>query len=750
MVLSFLLTSALVLSPLSAPKESCIDTIAESVLVSSYKQIVPIERIASPVSTVGIEEMESRGMGSIKSFSSLVPNLHIPDYGSAMTSSIYLRGLGSRMDNPVIGLYVDDIPVMNKNSYDFDMMDISGAALLRGPQATLYGRNSMCGVLVVKTLSSDDFQGFKASLEYGSANTVSAKLSCYGENGLGLMIGYRHSDGYYCNYYNGKMADPYDALNLRFRASKKIRRDLVFENILSASLLGQGGYPYREYDFSESVLKPLAYNDPCGYKRLNVTDGIKFKYMPETFSLSSVTSFQFLSDKMTLDQDFTTASLFTMSQAQNEGALTQELILKPESGWRTSWWNWQTGFFGFFKHNAMSAPVRFKKDGIDDIILANANAGMQSGLPGAHLYIKENEFDIDSRFGISTLGLALYHESCFNFGNWLLTAGLRLDYEGAWMNYDCFSALNYRLEAPGLGTPAGYRYYECEYKGTSDNAWFEVMPKISALYDFGNIKAFASVSKGYKSGGFNVQLFSDILQNKMMQGIMNDMGVYPDEASFTSAGKTSYKPESCWDAEAGFRFDVPVGEHRFSGALSAFYIACSDQQITVFPPGKNTGRMMANVGRSASCGVETDLSYNWKGLSFNASYGYCNARFVKYDDGNNDYSGNRLPYSPEHTLNALVAYKWDMRNDYFRNIEFSVGASGAGRIWWDEANGLYQPFYCLLNVGVRASFRWFDVYLQGDNLLDSMYNVFYFKSVGRSFYQIGKPLRLTIGIAVTI
>ena len=147
------------------------DTLSGAVLVSDYKQVLPLERIASPVTEVNLAQMESRGIDDIKKLSSLVPNLLIPDYGSSMTSSIYLRGFGSRIDNPVIGLYVDDIPVMNKNSYDTGMYDIADAALLRGPQGTLYGRNSMCGVLALNTLSPENYHGAKLSLEYGNANS---------------------------------------------------------------------------------------------------------------------------------------------------------------------------------------------------------------------------------------------------------------------------------------------------------------------------------------------------------------------------------------------------------------------------------------------------------------------------------------------------------------------------------------------------------------------------------------------------
>ena len=101
-----------------------LDTLSESVLVTPFKQMQSLERLASPVSVVFLKDMEDRGLKNPKDLSSIIPNLLIPDYGSAMTSTIYLRGFGSRIDNPVIGLYIDDVPVMNKNSYDLELFDV--------------------------------------------------------------------------------------------------------------------------------------------------------------------------------------------------------------------------------------------------------------------------------------------------------------------------------------------------------------------------------------------------------------------------------------------------------------------------------------------------------------------------------------------------------------------------------------------------------------------------------------------------
>ena len=129
------------------PDKEVADTLPASSVAASMKQAFRLDKLAAPFTSAFALEMEQRGLGSPRALSTIVPNLHIPDYGSAMTSSVYLRGFGSRIDNPVLGLYIDDIPILDKNLYDFDFLDIRRADLLRGPQGTLYGRNAMTGVL---------------------------------------------------------------------------------------------------------------------------------------------------------------------------------------------------------------------------------------------------------------------------------------------------------------------------------------------------------------------------------------------------------------------------------------------------------------------------------------------------------------------------------------------------------------------------------------------------------------------------
>lgn len=742
---------------LAAHIPSAHDTLAVSMVASSVKRVLSEKELAIPVTTLTMKEIEAAALSSPKDLSGLVPGLMIPDYGSSMTSTIYLRGIGSRMENPVIGLYVDDVPVIDKNNYDFSFLDIRRVDMYRGPQGTLYGRNSMLGVLSVETLSPKAWQGIRASLEYGSASAFAARASVYQKN-LGVAAMYRHSAGFYTNEYDGRSCDPLDAAALRVRYACKLKNADV-DNILSVSYTDEGGYPYRLWTAGkpENVqakavaggwLSPVSYNDKSAYRRLSIMDGFRVNASVHGWRLSSVTSMQMLFDKMVMDQDFTPASMFTLQQRQRQCALTQEVVLKPSG--KVKWWDSQSGVFAFAKHNGMYAPVEFLADGIRTLILDNANSHIPQDF--GSLSLKEDKFLIPSDFSLWTINAAVYHESYFTLGRWLLTAGLRLDGEMDSMDYDSRSDIHFKLTRM-----PSYLDLHTEYSGRESNGFVRLLPKVSAVFDASTakmrrkgvmLKLVASASRGYKSGGFNTQIFSDILQNKMMNGMMDRLGVYLDSAGETEASATSYKPESCMDYEAGARFSIGGARHVVEALATAYYIDCRNQQITVFPFGNGTGRMMANAGRSRSLGVEMEAMWKWKGLNVNASASFMNARFAEYYDGREDYSGNRIPYSPSSTLYMRASYRFPVNSRMLSAVMLSADVSRTGSIAWNETGDMSQPAYALLGAEVRCLFKGIDLFIRGDNLTGTDYCTFYFKSVGNSFFQAGKPGRWNAGVAM--
>ena len=454
-------------------------------------------------------------------------------------------------------------------------------------------------------------------------------------------------------------------------------------------------------------------------------------------------------DRMRMDNDLTPASIFTLEQEQKEWAVTEDVVFRTNDMSRR--WQWLTGAYGFYKTIDMQAPVSILDEGINSLVLGNMPDMLKQLL----------EFDRDaltvaSNFDLPTYGLALYHESSLRAGErWRFTAGLRLDYEVAKMKYDNFSQIGYKMGAMRPGMPPmipDFRMVEVPFKGDEKLDYLELLPKVAVNFTTDAGDLYVTATRGYKAGGFNTQIFSDILQNKVKTALMSDamtaMGrpAAPSEPSpYDAASVTTYRPEYSWNYEVGGK--LRFADNRLNWDFAAFWIECRDQQLTVFPEGLTTGRMMSNAGKSRSRGVETTLEWQrrepLRGLSVVGSYGYTNAKFVEFNDGKNDYADNYLPYAPQHTASLGVSYRFFVSNNGFlQYLDLNASWQGAGKIYWNEANTSAQNFYSQLNASVMLQFKNVALSLWGRNLTDTDFYTFYFKSMNNNFYNHGKPCRI--------
>jgi len=708
---------------------------------------------AMSVSTFRNDQLESLRIDEPKALSLTVPNFIQADYGSKMTSSMYIRGIGARMEQPAIGLYLDNIPILNKNSYDQDLYDIGQIYVLRGPQGTLYGRNTIGGVIDIHTLSPLYYQGTRLRAGYGNGNSSEFTVSTYQKPtedlGLSFSWNHRYSDGFFTNEYNGNSADRILSESGRIRVVYRLNPSWTLENTLLSGYIKQKGFAYGLYDDQTGTVSPIDHNDPCTYERFNLTDVITFRHQRAGWDFSSTTSYQYTDDEMVMDQDFRPVSIFTLRQAQKEHAATQEFVLRTDTD---APWQWTTGVFGFYKHNRMEAPVTFKRDGIDQLILANANAGIASGMPGmnASLLIQENSFPIESHFKLPVWGASVYHQSAYRMDRWKFTAGIRADYEHTAIDFTNNATIHYRFNP----TMPDYKKLPVVLSGENKKSFFEVMPRLSAAYHINSGILYGSVSRGYKSGGYNTQIFSDILQNQMMIDLFADLGMELEglgKMPYEPSEAISYSPEYSWNYEAGAHLSFLEGRLSLDAAL--FYIDLRDQQLTTFPPGQTTGRMMANAGHSRSYGAELTAGYRRGRFHLNGAYGYTNAKFMDYvfagEDGPVDCAGLYIPYIPQHTVSAMGQYCQPLPG-WFDDLTFDVSWQGTGRIHWNETNTARQPFYGQLNGSLALNRKDFSVRLWGKNLTETDFNTFYFRSLRHSFVQRGKPLQFGISVQVKL
>ena len=786
MFLSILLP-LLAVAPVSVPAEAS-DTRPDTIRLEEV-EVVPMIREnglmrqqPSAVSLIGQKEMSASHITSLKSAAPLVPNLFIPDYGSRLTSAIYIRGIGSRINTPAVGMYVDDIPYADKSAFDFNFYDIERIDVLRGPQGTLYGRNTMGGLVKVYTRNPFYYTGtdVRLGLSTGDGHR-DASLTHYQRfsDSFALSAGgyYEGSNGFFRNDLTGQKADKMQAGGGRVRAIWLPATQWKLDLTLGYDYSDEGAYPYY---YTGTLSGTEAYADCIGkimnnresrYRRGLFNAGLNLEYKADTWQLNAITGYQQIADRMFMDQDFLRDDVYTLEQRQRIKTLTEEVTLK---GTGKGWWQWVTGANVMYQWLHTDGPVTFLQDGVSSLIEDNTNLifkRLQEAnpkMPTMGIALKDREFVVSSLMDTPTLDLALFHNSTFSWNHWKFTAGLRLDYERLRLDYYSDSDILFDFNIK-MSPAMTMNYPDLKaaplFDGDMSDDYLQLLPKFSLMYEWDNrSNLYASINKGHRSGGYNVQMFSDLVQGEMRTQMItgiNEAGkgvvqkMMGDEAyqALLTQGDVStvaYKPEYSWNYELGSHLTLADGSLRLDMAL--FYSRIYDQQISRFAP-SGLGRMMVNAGESESYGGE--LAAHWqptRHLALTGSYGYTHATFLEYEDGKGaDYSGNFTPFVPRQNLYLDAAYTWFLgRTDADQRLTLGADLTGTGRTYWTEANNAFQASH--FRLGARLSYEMprFTVTLWGKNLTNRHYNTFYFESASHGFEQHGKPVQAGIELRFTL
>ena len=763
---------------ISAPADTTrVIDIEEVVVIATPKENNRLRQQPISATSFSQGDMRNNSVTSVKSLSGLVPNLFIPDYGSKLTTSVYVRGIGSRINTPAVGLYVDNIPFIDKSAFDFNYSDIERIDVLRGPQGTLYGRNTMGGLIRVFTKSPFTYQGTDISLGAATYNNYKASVNHYHRisDKFAFSAGafYEHEGGFFENVArNNEKIDKGDEVGGRMRAIWLPKDNLKLDFTVNYEYSNQGGYPYQLTSLSETDiyyqnlkgdLGKVAYNNECGYMRHLLNGGLNLEHQAENFILSSVTGFQYLKDEMNLDQDFTRKNVYTMAQRQNSKTISEEIVLKSKPGRR---WQWTTGVSGFYQWLDTEGPVTFHEDGISSLMENNVNGIFKKikeekpMMPDMSLDITDNNILIGGNFKSPMLSTGIYHQSTINdiiFDGLSFTAGLRMEYEKYWLDYN--SNTNFDFKIAVMPMPFKGLNSSPKVNGNISHDYIQLLPKFALQYDFNkNNNIYASVTKGYRSGGYNIQMFSEIVQGEMINGMISVL----DEKShgmvsqmggdkiphydFNIQETTMYKPEYSWNYEIGSHMTMFDG--RLQADVAAFYMDTHDQQISRFAA-SGLGRVTVNAGKSRSIGGELALKAQITDVfSLNGNYGYTHATFTDYvvsDEVN--YNGNYVPFVPEHTFTVGGQYIFRMKSGaWLDNIIVNANYKGAGRIYWTEQNNAYQDLYGTLNGRISLNKGNGQIGIWINNALNTDYQAFYFESMNRGFAQMGRPMQIGVDL----
>lgn len=655
------------------------------IVIKASKDNVTYKKIPASVSVISSGSITENQIRNLSEISSAAPNFFMPDYGSKLTSPVYIRGIGSRINSPSVGLYVDYVPYFEKAAFNFDFFDIQRIEILRGPQGTLFGRNTMGGIINIVTTSPMDYSGSQINLSAGNYGTYSINGGHYGRIndriGYSVALNHLHNDGFYTNAFSGTRVDKLNSYGFRNRMIFELSPRLTVENIAGLEISSQGGYPYAIYNDSLKAAEEINYNQYSSYDRKLFSDALILRYSGRNYELTATTSYQYLDDLQNIDQDFTADSLYFISQYQKQHMLSQEVILRSTGNRK---YNWLFGVYGFNQafNNAVDVDAYAQK--------------ME--------YLKKYDHDIQ--------GAAFFHQSSienFIVKNLTITAGLRVDLEKDKLKY----------------------YYDRTLRGNyaviSDTLYpslnsAELMPRFALNYNFNNIDFYVVAARGYKTGGFN--------------------------STFERPEDLTFDPEFSWNYEAGVKSSL-FNRKLYADVALFYIDWKNQQIYQTVPSGrgsmlKNAGHSSSKGGEvtiktAPMRGFEFMLAYGLTNAKF----------ISHVVNESTNYNNNFLPYVPRNTIALQATKSITLTNSRLIDIvRFNILYRGLGQIYWNEENSHKQDYYGLVDARIsfgRKSVQ-FDIWAK--NLMNNEYASFWFEALGNKYIQTGKPAQVGVNLSV--
>jgi iron complex outermembrane recepter protein len=714
--------------PADADDSSSNDPQLDEIIVTATLRAAPAIEVPASVTVLDAKTLRDAGRANLEDVLGLIPNLNWAG-DTSLPRYFQLRGIGELEQyqgapNPSVGFLVDDVDFSGLGSagtlYDIDQVDV-----LRGPQATRYGANALGGLIYLRSAEPTDTLYGRIDLDAGDYGTRSEGAVLSGpidalDSGFRLAVQHYYTNGYYHNLYlNRDDTNSQDEYTYRAKwvltPSDRLRIELTAMQVnidngydayaIDNSRNTESDQPGVDSQHSTGVSAHVHYlaNDSVGFTAI------------ATYAKSVI--------KYSYDGDWgnpvlwaPTAAVYQYSEIQNRDRTTKTLELRLGTeqsrgfGWLVGlYWNQldeTLSDLSLGDYQPLGTPVDPVDDQSDDVI--------NSGYRARNLALfgeLDGDITADLRWSLGLRG-----------ERWSATyQGTTTDFLGTNTGYTNAPVLPTSIESviPAALSPA-------------DNLWgghASLTDKLDATQSI-----YATVSRGYKAGGFNLS-----------------QGLLPNQLSFN--------PETDLSVEAGYKADM--ADHRLKLNADIFYLSRHDAQIkTSFQiDPTNPDDFVFYTGNAASghnYGLESDV--NWRAadtVTLGADLGLLQTHFEDFvqqgANGTATLSVSRELANAPHWQAAVNATYRDPRGAFAR-----VDVTGMGGYYFDlPPNETTSHPYGLLNakIGWEAA-RW-SAYLSGRNLLDKRYPVrgFYFGDVPPNFpyetyIQLGDPRTWVASVSV--
>ncbi len=669
------------------------------VTVTARKREETLQEVPIAVTAFTPEVLDKLNVEDISDLDAQVPNLTIyAARGSTSTVTAYIRGVGQADPlwgvDPGVGIYLDDVYIARPQGALLDVFDVGRIEVLRGPQGTLYGKNTIGGAIkyISRGLPAQT-DGF-ASITVGNYNQLDAKAAIGGpiggeDSGLRgrVAVASLNRDGFGDNRFTGQEVSDKEINAARFNLGAYAGDDLDFQFAFDwiDDKSGVRGAKMLQANPFAPGFPPLddRYDIRSGMRNLNNTEtkGVSatVNWRPnENWAFKYIVAKRESDTNTNIDFDTTPLPIVDVNAVYFDSQVSHELQANYDAGGRAR--------------------------GVVGLYLFDGDAG---GLVRNHFshptraVTPFNPIYGDTRGVVGTESVAVYADWTFD-----LTQQLKLDIGARYTDEEKHAvALNrfytdrtYTTIHPILGTAANF----------DKTVSFEnVSPKVSLGYQFTpDILVYGLATRGFKSGGFNIRANTT--------AVPRSGEPFDDEVvdSFEIGSKMSFL------------------DQRLFLNLAAFHNNYKDIQLSVFtsfqlPNGQTTFfGDFTNAGAGTVNGVEVEYQFlptaNW---SISGNLAWLDAKYDEFiDRGVNIADRQIFTNAPEFSGALNVEYRTDLGNG--GNLSARAGYTYQSEVWptTDLSPLIRQDGYGLVNAGViwRLDDAW-SFSLQGSNLADKEY-----------------------------
>jgi iron complex outermembrane recepter protein len=692
--LAFALTVALASLPLASLQAQDQSGAAEAekseaaklgtITVTARKREETLQEVPVAVTAFSEQKLEDFNVEDLSDLGAQVPNLTIyAARGSSSTVTAYIRGVGQSDPlwgvDPGVGIYLDDVYIARPQGALLDVFDVDRIEVLRGPQGSLYGKNTIGGAIkyVSRALESDF--GGRVSLTAGSYNQQDGKVSVnvpLGESGwVARFAGASLSrDGFGENRLNGQDISDKEIVAGRFTlgyiGSDSWSMRFTADGIDDASAV-RGARMLAVNRFAPTSL-PLddRYDVRNGMPNINDTTmegyGLTFDFkLNEDWSLKSVTAYRKSDTETNIDFDTLPNVIADVKAFYSDNQTSQEFQVNYDAGGQ---WSGVGGVY-WFRGEAGGTVL----NNFFNLLFGNTNGTV----------------DTDS--------IALYGETVYRFDEqWALTLGGRWTSEKK--TVDIF---NQSFSNATYTTPIA------TVSDLNDSVKFNnFSPKVSLDYQASDdTLLYGVVSRGFKSGGFNIRA----------------------NISAVPASGRPFADEQVTTLELGAKMAFADQSWYLNAAY--FYSDYKDIQLSIFTtiPNSNPPAFFGdftNAGAATVQGVELELfgqlSDNWV---LQGNLAWLDASYDEYISSGVDVADSqKFTNAPE--FSGALSLQYIQPLDSGGEIRSRVGYSYQSKVYptTDLSEAIAQGSYGLWSASViwQVNDEW-KLALEGNNLADEEY-----------------------------